>query len=654
MPVQMDDGTSWTVFNCFRDVDSSPQLHVDSESSLNLASETDADSEDALSLVDEPLSADDLTCPLFDDEAAACPSLLSGQTPILDIEGGLDATGDGRTDWRPGADTGAYLGRGASIGKQAQILVVNVIVSLQRLGLAALRALRQTFDLQCDRLSLRVGARLLCLPMATVRNIYYSVRKQVWQPIGKKERGRKKREEEHTTLPLRDELDGLRALVRIAVGNCSERGSHVGFVREAQRLSLAGVHVAGIANYEFSRMAVSFAAMVLTQMDAEDFNAILPGLGIPSDFSGLADPVSLGVGVRSRHDTLCVLCLNIISRWTGCSYTPMHSAPAMPHGAHGGEMMANLLLSAFTAHPAHWEIGILRARMASVCGDGGLCEGGPEHRHNSSRAAEILWRRVHGGLSPDTLDCTVWDPFHRVDNAAWRAIRRVPLAVRLFDTSRQLDHLFAQSEGVLVYRGAAEYLGEEATSVKAPGGTRKIGYLAGTPSSILSNLKTIVAALHARIKWCQMGHSKQTVTGMLELGNELASVPYVVFACTFNDIMCKGLRPFTLQVQGVLEAATLLRYEQRMRDYFASALRLLPKVVSSSDLLITQVTRGLHNLTPCCSFPLHIFRHGAVLGAREVCAQISDTQPRGIYWTAMQFGMAPHSSISMCLDGLQL
>ena len=233
-----------------------------------------------------------------------------------------------------------------------------------------------------------------------MRNIYYGVRKHGWHPLGKKERGRKKREEENVVSPLTDELNGLRALVRVALANSAERGSHAGFMRETQRLSMAGVHVAGIANPEFSRLAVSFAAMVLHQMDTEDFNAILLGLGIPSDFSLLADPVSLGVGVRSRHDTLCVICINIISRWTGCSYTPMHSAPAMPHGAHGGEAMADMLLSSLSLHPAHWGIGVLRARMASVCGDGGLCEGGPEHRHSSSKAAEILWHRVHGGLSP--------------------------------------------------------------------------------------------------------------------------------------------------------------------------------------------------------------------------------------------------------------
>ena len=89
-----------------------------------------------------------------------------------------------------------------------------------------------------------------------------------------------------------------------------------------------------------------------------------PGGGIAShtpmipkgsaDFSILADPVALGVGPRSRHDTLCVICLCLASKWTCRLYTPMHSAPAMPIGAHGGDAMAALLLRSMAQHPAQW------------------------------------------------------------------------------------------------------------------------------------------------------------------------------------------------------------------------------------------------------------------------------------------------------------
>ena len=49
-------------------------------------------------------------------------------------------------------------------------------------------------------------------------------------------------------------------------------------------------------------------------------------------------------------------------------------------------------------------------------------------------------------------ECCVWDPFHRADNAGWRAIQAVPEAVQVFDMSKQLDNVLGQSEGVPLFR----------------------------------------------------------------------------------------------------------------------------------------------------------------------------------------------------------
>ena len=109
----------------------------------------------------------------------------------------------------------------------------------------------------------------------------------------------------------------------------------------------------------------------------------------------LADPVSLGVSARPRHDTLNVLCLCLASNWTGRMYTLMHSAPAMPIGGHAGESLASLMIASMASHPAGWSLKVLRSRMAVVCGDGALCEGGPDHRHSSTSAAEKFWRTLY-------------------------------------------------------------------------------------------------------------------------------------------------------------------------------------------------------------------------------------------------------------------
>ena len=351
------------------------------------------------------------------------------------------------------------------------------------------------------------------------------------------------------------------------------------------RMAGADVHVAGTLDQTYSRTVVALAKICLQNIDCDDFNGCLPGLGISSDVGLMADPVSMGLGVRARHDTLCVICLCLASKHNTSLYTPMHSAPAMPIGSHGGEVMVSLLLKALESHPARWDLATLRSRLAVVCGDGALCEGGPEHRHNSSAACEKLWLKLYpgagglpppdsGGLIPAPM-CTIWDPFHRVDLAAWRAIRSVPLAMAVFDISRQLDALFGQSEGVLFFRSVRDV---GAHSLRAPGGTRKVGYLSATPGALLENWASIFKALHARAAWCQHGHRHHTLAHLMEISRSLADPAFVVFSCVFSDLLCHGVRPFALQVQGVMEPSVFKRAQQRSMRYFHKAQLLLPRL----------------------------------------------------------------------------
>ena len=49
---------------------------------------------------------------------------------------------------------------------------------------------------------------------------------------------------------------------------------------------------------DFATQVTPVGAMVMAQMDARDFADDLPGLGIPSDFAALADPVSIGASMK--------------------------------------------------------------------------------------------------------------------------------------------------------------------------------------------------------------------------------------------------------------------------------------------------------------------------------------------------------------------
>ena len=225
--------------------------------------------------------------------------------------------------------------------------------------------------------------------------------------------------------------------------------------------------------------------------------------------------------------------------------------------------MAALLLRTLEQHPGSFSIPALRARLAGVCGDGALTLGGPDHRHSSTKAAELLWKRVHTDTQGDTPESATWDAFHRIDLACWRAVRRVPMAALIFDVSKQLDALFCQDEGVLLFRGTAAAMGLQHRSIRAPGGTRKVGYLAATPGSILQSYKMIVASLHARVEWVAAGHSVQTKAHLTEVARQLSDVAFVGFGAVMDDILGGILRPLTLQAQKAAEPAVFALASRR-------------------------------------------------------------------------------------------
>ena len=173
-----------------------------------------------------------------------------------------------------------------------------------------------------------------------------------------------------------------------------------------------------LADRRFACQITALASMVMQSLDGLDFNTVLPGLGIPSDIAVLADPVSIGVSARARHDVLLVMCLSIVSPRTGRLRSPMLSGLAMPMGGHSGESICKQMFEATLHHPAHWGVNELKSRVASVGGDGGLTSGGPNSRHGSTAAAEQFWHQLHPAAEEETtVDCVFWDAFHRADIA---------------------------------------------------------------------------------------------------------------------------------------------------------------------------------------------------------------------------------------------
>lgn len=383
-----------------------------------------------------------------------------------------------------------------------------------------------------------------------------------------------------------DRRTAMKNIIRTAIASAVEGQSFCAYERNLHRMRLASAQVGH--RYEDRRFAartIQLAGLVLKQLDAHDWQSRLPGIGIASDFAVLADPVSLGTQIRTKHDVLNVMCLCIV----GCGgqiHCPLLDAPAMPFGSHGGSEMCKLMAKTLEDHPAGFGRGVLRRRLSSVCGDGALTLGGPDHRHSSTKAAEFLWRTVHEELQGSLPDMTVWDPFHRVDVAAWRAVRRVPMAKAVFDTARQLDSLFGMDEGVLLYRGAAAALATKAAAIRAPGATRKVGFLAGTPGSVLQNYKAVIGSMHARLEWISAGRSVQTLTNIAEVCRILTDVSFIAFSAFLDDLLGGTLRPFSTQVQKAIEPAVFAQAQRRIMG----RLRDLPDQLRSVRQLLRVIS----------------------------------------------------------------
>ena len=206
-------------------------------------------------------------------------------------------------------------------------------------------------------------------------------------------------------------------LARTAIVGAVEGRSQSCFERDVARMRLAGIDVdgAGAHSRHFCRDIEFLCGKVMEMMNANEWSAELPGIGIESDFSLMADPISLGCCTAfPRNESVLVANLTISSASNGSLTTPMLGYRSLGIGSHSSQGLVKLMLEIFSDHPAAMTMPVLRARLAMVDGDGAIVRGGPRHRHNGSGAAESLWSSVH----PESADgsllvCTRWDDFHR-------------------------------------------------------------------------------------------------------------------------------------------------------------------------------------------------------------------------------------------------
>ena len=373
----------------------------------------------------------------------------------------------------------------------------------------------------------------------------------------------------------------VKALVRLALSNCAEGDSYWQYERHAAGWALGYEQLTGmkplcgLGSRRFAMEVEFLAARVLEQLDAHSFNMKLPGIGVPSDFHVTQDGVGIGFGQFTKKETLLMICFGCVSACTGKLYAPMLSAPVMEVGSHSGTFLKNLVLAACRDHPVALGLRAMAKRLAATGGDGQMVRAGPDARHSSSAAAELIWGEVHD--YPE-LECTVWDNFHRVDNGTMRAVRAVPVAEEVFKVGKILEWEFGYGDGGSMFRGVCDFLGEPWHAVKGTGGNRKVVYHSGTPGNILQNFRAYAVGLHCKMEWKRQGHGKKKLEQRIEEARRLTHVSFVVFCLLFNDILVSAVRPYALIVQACAEPGEVSLAEERM---FETIEKMLAAVESA-------------------------------------------------------------------------
>ena len=366
---------------------------------------------------------------------------------------------------------------------------------------------------------------------------------------------------------MEDQEMQVKLLVRLALSNCVEGNSYWQYERQAAGWALGYEQLTGriplcaLGSRRFAMEVEFLAARILEQLDAHTFNMKLPGTGVPSDFHLTMDGVGIGFGQFTRNETLLMICLGYVSAFTGKLYAPMLSAPVMFLGSHTGIALKRLVLDACRDHPIALGLPAMARRLACTGGDGAMVRAGPDARHKSTAAAERIWNEVHD--NPD-LTCTVWDNFHRVDNATMRAVRAVPVAEEVFKVGRILQDEFGYGEGSSLFRGVCNFIGDPWHAVRGTGGNRKVVYYTGTPGNILQNFRAYAVGLHCKMEWKRQGHSKKALWLRIEEARRLTDVSFVVFSLLFNDILVSVVRPYALIVQACAEPGEVSLAEGRM------------------------------------------------------------------------------------------
>ena len=266
--------------------------------------------------------------------------------------------------------------------------------------------------------------------------------------------------------PLESELELAQLRIGRAVLAAAVEGrSRASALREMHRLRIAGCDVGRSLHSErFIEVFEFCMALVTRNMQDNAMRALVPALGIRSDFGLFADGATIGKIYKSVRSSVL-----LVGAFFSTPAHPTHDISDVLIGAPSegvdGRALALTQVVRQCIGAAPWEMGdsTIRASLA-VVGTDGQYAAGERSKHTPVDAFGPIFTRA--GRTPRVH----WDHFHRLDHAGNNAIRASAPATEVMRLLHDLEANFGHGQGRALHRAVNDFLGVAQLSHMCPGG----------------------------------------------------------------------------------------------------------------------------------------------------------------------------------------
>ena len=333
---------------------------------------------------------------------------------------------------------------------QCQVLVTNLYLNLcklpRQLLLGVCNAL-PAISTDVRPLASKAAAHLIRVSGRTVNNIVQRVKNAGWTVAVQETQDAEHQDGASESTGQRSREEILRLLIREAL-HCSSHGlADDYYLQSVARMQLCGLDIGDkFVSRKFVRMIEFLGAKQVEYLQADVLARRLPGLAVLSPLSIAFDGISIGNSLFSRAESFLVIVVSSLNVTTGRLFPQLLASPSSGL-FHDGASQAQLVMQSLCEHQGQLTKESLRGRMLAVIGgDGAICHGGPDMRHASTGAGNLLSQQIYPDIEASQHHVE-WEKYHRSESALRQAISSSEYAKELFALAKGISQKFGYGAG---------------------------------------------------------------------------------------------------------------------------------------------------------------------------------------------------------------